>query len=165
MDADWIVSLPKMKTHHWGGVTLAMKNMFGVMPGFYYGWPKNVLHWHGIDRSIFDINATLRATGTPHLAIVDGIVGLEGDGPIMGTPKQAGVVVMGTNFAAVDATSARVMGVDPHKVPYLSATEGWLGPLAEAHITQRGEAIAAVRTDFQLLDKIPAQRGIRLSSR
>ena len=162
MEVDWIVSLPKMKTHHWGGVTLSLKNMFGVMPGFYYGWPKNVLHWHGIDRSIFDINAALQATGKPHLAIVDGIVGLEGDGPIMGTPKHAGIVVMGRNFAAVDATSARVMGVDPRKVPYLAATEGWLGPLAESHITQRGETIAAVRTDFQLLDKIPAQRGIRL---
>jgi uncharacterized protein (DUF362 family) len=154
--------MPKMKTHHWGGVTLSMKNMFGVMPGFYYGWPKNVLHWQGIDQSILDINVTLQATGQSHLAIIDGIVGMEGDGPIMGTPKHADVVVMGRNFAAVDATSARVMGVNPHKVPYLAAAERWLGPVAEPHIAQRGEPIAAVRTDFQLLDMIPAQRGIRL---
>ena len=44
---DWIVSMPKMKTHHWVGVTLSMKNLFGLMPGIVYGWPKNVFHWAG----------------------------------------------------------------------------------------------------------------------
>jgi uncharacterized protein (DUF362 family) len=110
--ADLIVSLPKMKTHHWAGVTLAMKNFFGVMPGIYYGWPKNVLHHAGIPQSILDICATVR----PHLAIVDGIIGMEGDGPIMGTPKAAGVLVMGTNLPAVDATCARRMGSDAWNV-------------------------------------------------
>ena len=81
--ADILVSMPKMKTHHWVGVTLAMKNLFGVMPGIAYGWPKNVLHQAGIPGSIVDINAAVH----PHLAIVDGIVGMEGDGPIMGTPR------------------------------------------------------------------------------
>ena len=45
---DWIVSVPKMKTHHWAGATLSMKNLFGMMPGIFYGWPKNVLHHKGI---------------------------------------------------------------------------------------------------------------------
>ena len=83
--ADIVVSMPKLKTHHWVGATLSMKNLFGVMPGVYYGWPKNVLHYAGISESILDITATVR----PHLAIVDGIVGMEGDGPIMGTAKAA----------------------------------------------------------------------------
>ena len=48
--ADLIVSLPKLKTHHWAGVTLSLKNFFGVMPGIVYGWPKNVLHHAGIGR-------------------------------------------------------------------------------------------------------------------
>jgi uncharacterized protein (DUF362 family) len=89
--ADLIVSIPKLKTHHLAGVTLAMKNLFGVLPGTYYGWPKNLLHYAGISPSILDINAAVK----PHVAIVDGIVGMEGDGPIMGTPKPAGVLVMG----------------------------------------------------------------------
>ena len=55
-----MVSLPKLKTHHWAGVTLAMKNLFGVMPGVAYGWPKNVLHHAGIPGSILDINAAVR---------------------------------------------------------------------------------------------------------
>ncbi len=155
---DWVVSLAKMKTHHWTGVTLSMKNLFGVMPGIYYGWPKNILHWEGIEQCIFDINATVK----PHFAIVDGIVGMEGDGPIMGSPHHAGVVVMGRNLAAVDATCARIMGIDPTKVVHLAAASGRLGTIRESDILQRGEKVASVRTDFALVDKIHAQRGLRL---
>src|SRR5437667_7138453 len=53
--AGFIVSMPKVKTHHWTGVTLSMKNMFGIVPGSRYGWPKNVLHWAGIHESVLDI--------------------------------------------------------------------------------------------------------------
>lgn len=155
---DWIVSMPKLKTHHWAGVTLSMKNLFGVMPGIHYGWPKNVLHQHGISQSILDINATLK----PHFAIVDGIVGMEGDGPIMGTPKFAGVMVMGKNLTAVDATCSRIMGIDPGKIDYLAAAADWLGPIDDSNILQAGELPVNVRTDFQLVDAIPAHRGIRL---
>jgi hypothetical protein len=52
LEADFMVSMPKIKTHHWSGVTLSMKNMFGVVPGARYGWPKNILHWKGIQESI-----------------------------------------------------------------------------------------------------------------
>ena len=68
--SDFVVSMPKIKTHHWAGVTLSMKNMFGVVPGTKYGWPKNVLHWKGIHRSILDICATVPM----HFVIADGIV-------------------------------------------------------------------------------------------
>jgi len=156
--ADWIVSVAKMKTHHWAGVTLSMKNLFGVMPGIYYGFPKNLFHWEGIDKSILDITATVR----PHFAVVDGIVGMEGDGPIMGEPRKAGALVMGRNLPAVDATSARIMGIDPRKIAYLAAASGWIGTIHETDINQRGEAIASVRTDFALVKRIEAQRGLRL---
>jgi uncharacterized protein (DUF362 family) len=155
-DVDWVVSVAKMKTHHWAGVTLSMKNLFGVMPGIYYGWPKNPFHWEGIDKSILDINETLK----PHFAIVDGIVGMEGDGPIMGAPKQAGVLVMGRNLTAVDATCSRIMGIDPYKVSYLAAASERLGPIREPHIRQRGEPIISVRTEFSLVKKIDAYRGM-----
>ena len=158
-EVDWIVSVAKMKTHHWAGVTLSMKNMFGVMPGIYYGWPKNVLHHAGIENSIMDINATLK----PNFAIVDGIVGMEGDGPILGDPKKAGVLVMGRNFAAVDATCCRIMGIDPYKVSYLERADNWLGPIGEGAIEQCGETVSSVRTNFNLLDAIPAHQGLRLA--
>ncbi len=157
---DWVVSLPKMKTHHWTGVTLSMKNLFGLMPGIVYGWPKNVLHQAGIDESIFDIAATVH----PQLAIVDGIVGMDGDGPIMGNPHPAGVVVMGRNLPAVDATAARIMGIDPNKIAHLHSASGRLGPIECRHIAQRGELPESLRTDFALVDFIAAQRGIRLES-
>ena len=146
--SDFIVSLPKLKTHHWAGVTCAMKNFFGVMPGLVYGWPKNVLHWHGIPQSILDINATAR----PHFAIVDGIIGMEGDGPIMGTPKFAGCLIAGANLPAVDATAARVMGLNPNGVEYLRFGSGRLGPIYETNIEQRGETIEALRSRFAILD-------------
>jgi uncharacterized protein (DUF362 family) len=155
---DWIVSMPKIKTHHWAGVTLSMKNLFGVLPGSFYGWPKNVLHTAGIINSIVDINATVR----PHFAIADGIVGMQGDGPIMGSAKKSGIIVMGRNLPAVDATCARCMGINPGKVEYLAAVDQWLGPIRESRIRQRGESWKSVRTDFQLLDFIEAHRGLRL---
>jgi len=158
-EVDWIVSVAKMKTHHWTGATLSMKNLFGVMPGIYYGWPKNALHQAGIVNSILDINATLK----PHFAIVDGIVGMEGDGPIMGDPKRVGVLVMGRNLPAVDATCCRIMGIDPYKVSYLERADNWLGPLSEGAIEQHGETIASMRNNFNLIETIPAHQNLRLA--
>ena len=146
-EVDLVVSMPKLKTHHWAGVTLSMKNLFGVMPGVHYGWPKNVLHACGIEQSILDIYATV----LPQLAIVDGIIGMEGDGPIMGSPKNAGVLVLGTNLPAVDATSTRLMGLDPFKIDYLQFCQGRLGPIDESQIVQRGEKIEATAQKFALL--------------
>lgn len=154
---DWVVSMPKMKTHHWAGVTLSMKNLFGLLPGIYYGWPKNALHWAGIDKCILDLNATVRAD----FAIVDGIVGMEGDGPIMGDPRPAGVLVMGRNLPAVDATSCRIMGINPMSVPHLAASAGRLGPIGEEWIGQRGESIRSVMTEFRLEKEIPAHGRLR----
>ncbi|MBI1922544.1 MAG: DUF362 domain-containing protein [Geobacter sp.] len=141
--ADWIVSMPKLKTH-WVGVSLSLKNMFGVMPGCYYGWPKNLLHREGPEKMILDINETLK----PHFAIVDGITGMEGDGPLTGTPRHAGVIVMGRNLVAVDATCTRIMAIQPGQVPYLALASEKLGPINEAGIIQRGETIVSVRQAF-----------------
>jgi uncharacterized protein (DUF362 family) len=155
-EIDWIVSLAKLKTHHWAGATLTMKNLFGLMPGSFYGWPKNVLHYAGLQESILDINATVR----PQLAIVDGIVGMEGDGPILGTAKTAGVIVVGTNLPSVDASAARVMGLDPARIRYLADAAGWLGPIAAEAIHQVGENLADVLTPFRLVEKIPAHKAL-----
>ena len=148
--ADIVVSMPKLKTHHWAAVTLSMKNLFGIMPGVYYGWPKNPIHYAGIAESILDITATVR----PQLAIVDGIVGMEGDGPILGTAKPVHAIVIGTNLPAVDATAARLMGIDPWRIAYLAAASGRLGPIAERHIAQRGESITSLARSFALIEPL-----------
>jgi uncharacterized protein (DUF362 family) len=137
--ADVVISIPKLKTHHWAVATLSLKNLFGTLPGICYGWPKNVLHWHGIDKSIVDI----ALTRTPDLAIVDGVQGMEGDGPLNGTPVHSGVIVTGTDPVAVDATCCRLMQLDPQRVGYLLlGAHKRLGLLETGQIRQVGETIS-----------------------
>ena len=148
LGADLIVSLPKMKTHHWAGATLSMKNFFGLVPGSVYGWPKNLLHYHGIANSIVALNRRFRNT----FAIVDGIIGMEGNGPIQGQAKSLGALVFGADLLAVDATCCRLMGLDPAKIEYLQLAAD-LGATAAAQIDQRGENPLALRADFKLIDQ------------
>jgi uncharacterized protein (DUF362 family) len=158
LGADLLVSMAKMKTHHWAGATLSMKNLFGIVPSGIYGWPKNVLHWAGIDESIADLHHAL----SNHFAIVDGIVGMEGNGPIQGTPKHAGVLVAGRDPVAVDATCCRIMKIDPMLVRYLQlATDGAEAAIIEDNITQIGETIQSVATAFEL---IPEFQRLRLEN-
>jgi uncharacterized protein (DUF362 family) len=145
---DFLVSMPKLKTHHWAGVTLSLKNMFGVIPGSCYGWPKNILHWAGIDRAILDINAAVR----PDFAIVDGIIGMEGNGPIQGVSKPAGVLIAGDDPVAVDSTCARIMGLAPEKINHIAHAATLLGHIDTPKIRQLGESIESTRTPFEVLD-------------
>jgi uncharacterized protein (DUF362 family) len=157
LGADLLVSMPKMKTHHWTGATLAMKNLFGVVPGGIYGWPKNVLHWAGIHESIADLHAAFPR----QFAIVDGIVGMQGNGPIQGTPKPAGVLVAGRDGVAVDATCCRIMRIEPLKIEYLRLASGGESHIAERNIRQIGESLSAVATPFEL---IPEFRWVRMEN-
>jgi uncharacterized protein (DUF362 family) len=164
IEADLIVSMPKMKTHHWVGFTASMKNLYGTIPGIKYGWPKNVLHHAGIPETVFDINASLPKS----IAIVDGIVAMEGDGPIMGSAKPLGLVIVGTNPTAVDATVARLMGLAPERVPYLQLAADCLGPIDERLITQRGESLRRLISPFKIIDRphlrsLQADAGMLLS--
>jgi uncharacterized protein (DUF362 family) len=151
LSADLVISVPKMKTHHWVGATLSMKNFFGVVPGAIYGWPKNVLHWAGIDQCIMDLQSMMPKT----FAIVDGITGMEGNGPIQGSPKQVGVLVAGSDLPSVDSTCCRIMGIDPSQIVYIVRTQ-------RGAIQQIGERISSVQTNFQL---IPEFSRVRLISK
>jgi uncharacterized protein (DUF362 family) len=144
--ADLVVSIARMKTHHWAGATLSMKNLFGVVPGAVYGWPKNHLHQVGIGPCVAELNRTFPR----RFAIVGGIVGMEGNGPTQGRARPCGVLVMGSDLAAVDATSCRIMGIDPGKIEYLQLASGE-GHVRESSIEQRGESIAQVSTRFDLI--------------
>jgi uncharacterized protein (DUF362 family) len=154
LGADLVVSMPKLKTHHWAGVTLSLKNMFGIVPGSCYGWPKNILHWAGIDNAILDINAAV----PPDFAIVDGIVGMEGNGPIQGTPKACGALIFGDDPVAVDATCCRLMGLLPERVKYLAAAGTMLGHVRVDRIQQLGERVEALRTRFRVIQEFDSIR-------
>jgi len=150
LGADLVVSMPKLKAHHWAGVTLSLKNLFGVIPGVKYGWPKNFLHWYGIANSIADIATTIN----PGFAIIDGIEGMEGDGPLHGTKVNSGVLVMGDSLTAVDVTAARLMGAYPEQIEYLRLMMPYEGTMNAARIRQMGEPLEAVQQDFHILPHV-----------
>jgi uncharacterized protein (DUF362 family) len=173
LDADAVISLSVMKTHTDGLVTLTAKNGFGLPPTRFYGTPRVEFHSHGVDRVIHDI---IRAAPFDY-AIVDALVAMEAGGPIDGQPVTLGLVVAGRNTLAVDATCARIMDVDPWRVPHLRHLHrAGVGPVAESDIEVVGESVAAVRRPFilpnseqashaqilaagatELLDKCPAR--------
>jgi uncharacterized protein (DUF362 family) len=145
LGCDLLISLPKMKTHHWAGATLSMKNLFGTVPGGVYGWPKNILHWAGIHECIADLQQFVPNS----FAIVDAIDGMEGNGPIQGKTKHVGLLVAGRDMVAVDATCCRIMAIDPEKVGYLR-----LAGLDGCRIRQVGEDPGKLRTPFALLPEL-----------
>ena len=149
-NADLLVSMPKLKTHHWAGVTLSLKNMFGVVPGSVYGWPKNILHWQGIHNSILDINSSLPVR---QFAIVDGIVGMEGNGPLQGQAIDSGVLIFGEDLVAVDATAARLMKIEPKKIKYLAEAGEFLGNVNYESIEQIGENLERLQKNFRVIEE------------
>jgi uncharacterized protein (DUF362 family) len=144
MTADAVVSVPKMKTHHWVGVTCSMKNLFGTVPGRKYGWPKNLLHVRGIPNWIIDLQHIVR----PQMAVVDAIVAMEGDGPINGTPKNTQFVAFGKDLAAIDATCIRTMEFPLESIPYMYMAGQVVGNIEENAIDVVGSTIAALKQPF-----------------
>ena len=144
--SDFVVSMPKIKTHHWAGVTLSMKNMFGVVPGTKYGWPKNVLHWKGIHRSILDICAT----APMHFVIADGVVAMEGNGPLHGSHRHLGKIVLADDPVAADFTCARLMGLNPHAVWHLDRAAHFLGNGSHDRIDLLAEGLPRKTVPFDV---------------
>lgn len=134
-----IISAAKLKTHMNTDVTLGMKNMFGLLPDKF----KGKYHMKGISKVIADINTVLK----PALTVIDGFVGMEGKGPIDGTPVQMNLVIAGTDPVATDATASRVMGFDPFEIAHIrKAYEKGLGKI-EAKIL--GEEVENVKKPFK----------------
>ena len=147
LGADFVVSMPKVKTHHWSGVTLSMKNMFGVVPGAKYGWPKNILHWKGIQESILDVCATVPV----HFVIADAIVAMEGNGPLNGHPRPLNRIVLADDPVAADATCARLMGLDATRITHIRIGAQFLGNASTERIEQVAEAVCAPANPFEVV--------------
>lgn len=116
VEADYIVSVPKLKAHHWAGVTLSLKNLLGVIPGSRYGWAKNIIHMNGINATILGLYRSL----PPVISIVDGIIGMEGNGPLFGKPVQHGLLAMGRDPLSVDIICAQLMGFSIDSITHLN---------------------------------------------
>ncbi len=145
-DATLLISMPKLKTHHWTQISASVKNLFGIVPGIKYGWPKNTLHIQGIPAFLAELADSLP---TRAYAVVDGIVGMEGDGPLYGNAVPSGAIVVGDDLIAVDATCARMMGFDPSGIDYL-AFAGWagVGAIDTNKIELAGEPLARLQRAF-----------------
>jgi uncharacterized protein (DUF362 family) len=156
LEADFVVSMPKVKTHHWSGVTLGMKNMFGVVPGAKYGWPKNILHWKGIERSILDVCATVPV----QFVIADGIMAMEGNGPLDGQPRPLNRIVLADDPVAADATCARLMGLEPAGIAHIRAGAEFLGNLSIGRIEQIAEEVHLPANPF---DVVPDFEHLRMT--
>jgi len=137
--SDVLVDVAVMKTHYMAGVTLGMKNLFGLLP-----IPKHRFHAQ-LDEVLCDL-VTARK---PDLVVIDGLVAMEGQGPLWGSPVAMDLIIAGRSVVAVDAVCAAVMGLDPTRIPHLAlAHERGLGEVDPKKIDVRGLAIAAVRRPF-----------------
>jgi uncharacterized protein (DUF362 family) len=146
VEADAVISVPKLKTHHIVGVTASMKNFFGTVPGRKYGWPKNILHWHGIDECIMDLNHLIK----PVFSLVDAVISMEGDGPLNGPPKATGFIALGTDLAAVDATCIRAMSIDPNEILYVKLAGDVIGNIDSNKIKIIGADLKSITQKFDL---------------
>lgn len=135
-----IISAAKLKTHVSTTVTLGMKNMFGLLPDKF----KSKYHAKGISKVIVDINTVLK----PVFTVTDGFVGMEGRGPVDGTPVKMDLIIAGKDVVATDATASRVMGFDPLEIAHIRrAYEKGLGNIDNIEIL--GSKLENVRRVFK----------------
>jgi uncharacterized protein (DUF362 family) len=149
LEADLIVNVPKMKTHVETTVTLATKNLKGVLTG------QEKARFHQLDvpieaaleAAVADLSSVL----PPTFNVVDGILAMEGGGPLEGTPLSFGVLVAGDERVTVDAVCCDLMGIDPTSVRHLTlAAQRGPGTLDLAQIRLVGDPLEGLRQPFRL---------------
>jgi len=152
LQADGVINLAKFKTHMYMIFTGATKNLFGVIPGL----NKAVYHARLVDpRRFADMLLDVAYFVRPRLNIVDGIVGMEGNGPgTGGSPRVIGALLAGVDPVAVDVACCRIAGIDPALVPVLAAARDrglWSGKAAD--VDTLGVPVADLRVkDFVMPD-------------
>ncbi len=118
-EVDKVISLAKMKTHTFMGITGATKNMFG----FIVGMQKAQFHLRmQAQKEFASMLVDLASLVKPVLSVVDGVVGMEGNGPRNGKPVKAGVILAGADCFAVDIVMAEMMGFNPERLPLAALT-------------------------------------------
>ncbi len=114
IEADGVINLPKMKTHVLTLYTGAVKNMYGIVPGFMKGRLHSVAPRPvPFSRVVVDVFSL----APPRLSVMDAVVAMEGDGPSGGSPRKVGAVLASEDAVALDAVAARMMGYRERQVP------------------------------------------------
>ena len=151
---NFIISIPVMKTHMHTRVTLSIKNMKGLL------WRREKVRFHQLrynkkitdgykelDMAISEMASIL----FPHLAIIDGTVGMEGMGPAYGRMKKVGMILVGNNPLSADAVATRLMGFDPEEIPHLKlSAERGLGEIQLKKISVEPQDYLKWETPFAL---------------
>lgn len=149
-EADVVISAAKLKTHAMTGYSGVVKNLFGSIPGlakpeFHYRFPDKKDFGH----MLVDLCETIR----PTFSFIDGIVGMEGNGPSGGQPKAAGITGAALNPHALDLVMARIIGFSATEVPTLSAAiERKLCPAEIGALEVTGERVETLLTPFEKPD-------------
>lgn len=139
--ADFFINAPVLKTHFASTITAAMKNLKGTTT---YEEKKR-FHYLGLNKAVAELNAVLK----PHLIVVDGLIALEGDGPVSGNPVGLNLLLAGTDAVAVDTVAARIMDIDPAEVLPLCLAQGMgYGVWDEKSIRILGSSVEEVRRPF-----------------
>ncbi|MHB8868992.1 MAG: DUF362 domain-containing protein [Thermoleophilia bacterium] len=166
LEADGVISLPKLKTHYFMTYTGAVKNLFGAVPGF--AKPGYHARLHDPERfahMLLDVAALVQ----PRLSVMDAVVAMEGDGPgLGGTPRFLGAVLASPDPVALDLAACDLVGLDPRRVPVLTAAEErglWTGD--GGSVTLVGDDAAPLRVnDFVVpgrrVDPVGLGRAARL---
>jgi uncharacterized protein (DUF362 family) len=143
LQADAIISVPKLKTHDQSIATLALKNMKGLVPDTL----KKQFHTtFGVFRAVAELNTVVK----PALSIVDALVAQEGLGPVFGTPVTMGLLVAGRDPVAVDTVAGLIMGIEPQELEVSKhASELGLGAMDMDRIEVVGVAIDSVKRRFK----------------
>lgn len=146
LDADVVINLPKMKVHLAGTVTLGLKNWNGIIPNVHPSDQQQGAHRIDLGQKMADLYRIRKAD----LTIIDGIIGMEGQGPHAGSPIEMNLIIAGQDTVAVDAVTATIMGFQPMEIPAVrcAGTDG-LGELDLSKMEIVGEKVEDVMKHFK----------------
>ena len=150
-DADVIINLCKLKTHGMMGMSNAVKNMFGIIPGtvkpeFHFKFPDH----NDFADMLIDLNESFR----PALCICDAVTGMEGNGPTSGTPRDIGLIAASENPYKLDLVCAKIIGLEKDNVPTLKrAFDRGLAPSDVGQVITEGDISDFIIGDFELIPR------------
>ena len=150
-DCDAIIDFAKLKSHGMVGMSAAVKNMYGVIPGLI----KPETHYLYPDVNDFaDMLIDINEHFKPRLSLIDAVDGMEGNGPTAGTPRHIGAVIAAKTPYEADIVAARVIGLDPKGVPTLAAAvRRGLAPESTEELALYGDADAIALSDFKTVPR------------
>lgn len=153
IESDGLISLPKLKTHGFLKLTGSVKNQFGCVPGMLKGeYHVKLPNPSDFAKMLVDINSFIK----PRLFIMDGIIGMEGNGPMNGDPVKMGLLMFSADPVALDATVCRLIGVDPeYSLTVKFGKEAGLGTYAESEVELLGDPVESFRNLRFKVDREP----------